>query len=73
MRTSRKKLQQQILLNLSARTRVRKNWANFWRKRGRKAEIDWKHITYTHVDQTDNYNCGVYACYFFKLLLQGKF
>jgi len=41
------------------RKQVRKNWASYWRKRGRKTEIDWIHITYTHVDQTGNFNCGV--------------
>ena len=28
---------------------VSENWSKLWRKRGRKANLDWKCVRYTHI------------------------
>ena len=55
---------------------ARSNWTTFCNKRDWKLnKIKWS--TYDtsnqHIIQTDSFNCGVYVCYLFKLLIESKY
>jgi len=54
------------------RNKVLKNWSTFTKYRSDMKQTEWIMASYDHVVQleSDNSNCGVFLCYFFKQLLK---
>jgi len=54
------------------RNKVLSNWYTFTKSRSDMKQTKWIMASYDHVLQleSDNTNCGVFACYFFKQLIK---
>ena len=43
------------------------NWASFWSSK--EKDENWQFVYLTDQHQTDSYNCGVFVCYYFYLII----
>ena len=46
-----------------------RNWVKYTKYDIQLAGTVWRMGEYEHIKQTDNTNCGVFVCYFFKMLI----
>ena len=49
-----------------------RNWIKYTKDRKKDIQLAstlWRMGEYEHIKQTDNANCGVFVCYFFKMLI----
>ena len=58
--------------NIQCREKVFRNWVKYTKDRKKDIQLAstlWRMGEYEHIKQTDNTNCGVFVCYFYKMLI----
>ena len=59
-----------LLADLDKLDSVLSNWNKFCKNRLGLKDKRWKSLQVSHLIQTDGFNCGVYVCHFYNLLIK---